>query len=123
MKDVIDVMELQREKIRRVQPLDYRQLDFADGFTPARFIFECGIKLHAQPLTVATAAVLMHRFFKEVDQSNYDCYVSTLTYNMFCYSLYTNFSLRAMFSNSFCIYTYLLFNCNRWVQLQLSQMD
>lgn len=76
MKDVIDVMELQREKSRRVQPLDYRQLDFAGGFTPARFIFECGIKLHAQPLTIATATILMHRFFKEVDQSNYDCFVS-----------------------------------------------
>jgi len=75
MKDVIDVMELQREKSRRVQPLDYRQLDFAGGFTPARFIFECGIKLHAQPLTIATASILMHRFFKEVDQTNYDCFL------------------------------------------------
>lgn len=74
MKDVIDVMELQREK-RRSTPIDYRQLDFQEGFTPARFIFECGMKLKGQPLTLATAAVLMHRFFKEVDASNYDCYV------------------------------------------------
>lgn len=77
MKDVIDVMELQREKHRsRLQPMDYRKLEFAGGFTPARFIFECGIKLRGQPLTVATAAILMHRFFREVDPNNYDCYVS-----------------------------------------------
>ncbi|XP_018327167.1 cyclin-Q [Agrilus planipennis] len=75
MKDVIDVMELQREKNRKIQPLDYRQMDFASGFTPARFIFECGMKLQAQPLTIATAAILMHRFFKEVDSSNYDHYL------------------------------------------------
>lgn len=81
MKDVIDVMELQREKQRRAAPpLDYRQLDFNGGFTPARFVFECGIKLNAQPLTLATAAVLMHRFFKEVDQNNYDCFVSSFCF-------------------------------------------
>lgn len=78
MKDVIDVLELQREKTKRIAPLDYRQLDFNGGFTPARFIFECGMKLNAQPLTLATATVLMHRFFKEVDQANYDCFVSLL---------------------------------------------
>lgn len=75
MKDVIDVMELQREKGQRVPSIDYRQLEFADGFTAARFTFECGIKLGAQPLTIATAAVLLHRFFKEVDSSNYDCFL------------------------------------------------
>lgn len=77
MKDVIDVMELQREK-RKGPPLDYRMLDFAAGYSPARFIFECGVKVNAQPLTLATAAVLMHRFFKEVDPANYDCYVSII---------------------------------------------
>lgn len=76
MKDVIDVMELQREKTKRIKSLDYRTLEFNGGFTPARFIFECGMKLNAQPLTLATAAVLMHRFFKEVDPANYDPYVS-----------------------------------------------
>lgn len=75
MKDVIDVMELQREKTRRINPIDYRQLDFNGGFTPARFIFECGIKLNAQPLTLATATTLMHRFFKEVDHNQYDCFL------------------------------------------------
>lgn len=76
MKDVIDVMELQREKSRRTATVDYSQLDFMGGFTPALFIFECGKKLNAQPLTLATAAVVMHRFFKEVDHSGYDCFVS-----------------------------------------------
>lgn len=76
MKDVIDVMELQRERGQRIPQIDYRQLEFADGYTAARFTFECGMKLQAQPLTIATAAVLLHRFFKEVDSSNYDCFVS-----------------------------------------------
>lgn len=80
MKDVIDVMELQREKTKRNAAVDYKQLEFNEGFTPARFIFECGMKLNAQPLTLATAAVLMHRFFKEVDPNNYDCFVSHLFY-------------------------------------------
>lgn len=76
MKEVIDVMELQREKSRKIA-VDYKQLEFNNGFTPARFIFECGVKLNGQPLTLATAAVIMHRFFREVDPSNYDCFVST----------------------------------------------
>lgn len=76
MKDVIDVMELQREKGQRVPSIDYRQLEFNDGFTAARFTFECGMKLQAQPLTIATACVLLHRFFKEeIDSSNYDCFL------------------------------------------------
>ncbi|CAG9859755.1 unnamed protein product [Phyllotreta striolata] len=75
MKDVIDVMELQREKTRKNVPIDYKSLDFNNGFTPARFIFECGIKLNGQPLTLATAAVIMHRFFREVDHTNYDCFL------------------------------------------------
>ncbi|XP_060536020.1 cyclin-Q [Cylas formicarius] len=75
MKDVIDVMELQREKSRRVVPLDYKQLDFNNGFTAARFIFECGIKLNGQPLTLATACMIMHRFFKELDHSCYDTFL------------------------------------------------
>ncbi|KAK9892211.1 hypothetical protein WA026_019015 [Henosepilachna vigintioctopunctata] len=76
MKDVIDVMELQRVKERKAPIIDYRQREFEKGFTPSRFIFECGIKLNAQPLTLATASVLMHRFFKEVvDHSNYDYFL------------------------------------------------
>lgn len=75
MKEVIDVMELQREKSRKIT-IDYKQLEFNNGFTPARFIFECGMKLNGQPLTLATAAVIMHRFFREVEPTNYDCFVS-----------------------------------------------
>lgn len=81
MKDVIDVMELQREKTQRLPQIDYSRQELADGFTAARFTFECGMKLHAQPLTIATAAVLLHRFFKEVDSSNYDCFVSFIAIN------------------------------------------
>lgn len=75
MKDVIDVMALQRDKSRN------RQLDYiaAPGNSMAtHYIFECGIKLNAQPSTIATATVLFHKFYKEVDKSNYDCYVSKL---------------------------------------------
>lgn len=74
MKDVIDVMALQRDKAR-VTPVDYI---LAPSHSQAvHFIFECGIKLNAQPATVATAAALFHKFFKEVDKNSYDCYVST----------------------------------------------
>lgn len=73
-------MEFQREKTRKVTPTDYKQLDFNNGFTPARFIFECGIKLNAQPLTLATATVIMHRFFREVDPTNYDSFVSVFSF-------------------------------------------
>lgn len=76
MKDVIDVMALQRDKPRSRQP-DYIS---APGNTLAiHYIFECGVKLNAQPATIATAAVLFHKFFKEVDKSNYDCYVNTIS--------------------------------------------
>lgn len=37
-----------------------------------------GFKLDAHPLTIATAATLYHRFFKEADQEGYDCYVSQI---------------------------------------------
>lgn len=40
-----------------------------------RFIFECAIKLNLKPLTSATAAIIFHRFFREVDTADYDEYV------------------------------------------------
>ena len=40
MKDVIDVLQLQREKARRVPPLNYSEK--SDSYMGARFIFECG---------------------------------------------------------------------------------
>lgn len=73
MKDVIDVMELQREKTRLIQPYDYQQSETT--YSALHFIFECGVKLQAQPLTIATAAILFHRFFKEVDSASYDNYL------------------------------------------------
>lgn len=36
-----------------------------------------GIKLSAGPLTLASAAILYHKFFKEADASDYDRFVST----------------------------------------------
>nr|CAD7455854.1 unnamed protein product [Timema tahoe] len=38
-----------------------------------------GIKLDAQPLTIATAAILFHRFFKEADVGGYDVYLIAST--------------------------------------------
>ncbi|KAK6617208.1 hypothetical protein RUM43_005188 [Polyplax serrata] len=73
MKDVIDVLQLQREKARRVPPINYQEK--SDNYIGARFIFECGIKLEAQPLTIATALTLYHKFFKEADSTGYDRYL------------------------------------------------
>lgn len=42
----------------------------------ARFLFECAIKLRIKPLTSASAAIIYHRFFREVDTTDYDEYVS-----------------------------------------------
>lgn len=80
MKDVIDVLQLQvqREKNRaRHPPVDYKGQD--NSFYGARFIFECGAKLNAHPLTTATAAVLYHKFFKETDSSGYDRFLIAST--------------------------------------------
>ncbi|XP_067004400.1 cyclin-Q isoform X2 [Anabrus simplex] len=77
MKDVIDVMQLQREKSKQIPTIDYREVE--NNFIAVRFIFECGMKLDAQPLTIATAAILYHRFFKEADNSGYDSYLIAST--------------------------------------------
>nr|CAD7589659.1 unnamed protein product [Timema genevievae] len=68
---------LQREKSRQIPAFDYTQKE--NNFIAARFIFECGIKLDAQPLTIATAAILFHRFFKEADVGGYDVYLIAST--------------------------------------------
>lgn len=44
-----------------------------------RFIFECAIKLNMKPLTSATAAIIFHRFFREVENETYDEYVKHFT--------------------------------------------
>ncbi|XP_063242253.1 cyclin-Q isoform X2 [Bacillus rossius redtenbacheri] len=77
MKDVIDVMQLQREKSKHIPAFDYTQKE--NNFIAVRFIFECGVKLDAQPLTIATAAVLYHRFFKEAESTGYDIYLIAST--------------------------------------------
>jgi hypothetical protein len=40
MKDVIDVMQLQREKSRQVPAIDYTETE--NSFIAVRYIFECG---------------------------------------------------------------------------------
>lgn len=40
MKDVIDVMQMQREKSLQVPAIDYRQSE--SNFIAVRFVFECG---------------------------------------------------------------------------------
>lgn len=56
--------------------IDYKRKNSA-GLAP-RFIFECAIKLSMKPLTSATAAIIFHRFFREVENESYDEYVSAL---------------------------------------------
>lgn len=53
--------------------LDYKGRN--GGSLAAHFIFECAIKLNMKPLTSATAAVIYHRFFREVDSEAYDEFV------------------------------------------------
>lgn len=56
------------------QPVDYKRK--AHMNLAPRFIFECAIKLNMKPLTSATAAIVFHRFFREVESDAYDEYVS-----------------------------------------------
>lgn len=52
--------------------IDYKR---KNGLAP-RFIFECAIKMNLKPLTSATAAIIFHRFYREVDSTDaYDEYV------------------------------------------------
>lgn len=59
------------------KPIDYRG-KFHRDLAP-HFVFECAIKLNMKPLTSATAAIILHRFFREVESENYDEYVSWLS--------------------------------------------
>lgn len=56
--------------------IDYKRKSSA-GLAP-RFIFECAVKLNMKPLTSATAAIIFHRFFREVETDTYDEYVSRI---------------------------------------------
>lgn len=42
-----------------------------------KFFSIVGLKLDAHPLTIATAAILYHRFMKEATPQGYDNYVRT----------------------------------------------
>ncbi|XP_017839009.1 cyclin-Q isoform X2 [Drosophila busckii] len=74
MKNVLDVMSLQQHvethKAQTMKPIDYRKSNKL-GLVPL-FIFECAAKLKMKPLTAACAAIIYHRFFKEVKASDYD---------------------------------------------------
>ncbi|XP_037089847.1 cyclin-Q-like isoform X2 [Pollicipes pollicipes] len=41
----------------------------------ARFLHECALKLDAKVTVVATASVVYHRFFREVNEADYDIYL------------------------------------------------
>ncbi|XP_017113593.1 cyclin-Q [Drosophila elegans] len=74
MKNVLDVMSLQQHvesnKAQTMKPIDYRKLN-KPGVVPM-YIFECAAKLKMKPLTAACAAIVYHRFFREVKASDYD---------------------------------------------------
>ncbi|XP_063699710.1 cyclin-Q [Culicoides brevitarsis] len=72
----MDIMQSQMmpEKIPVITYVtDYKKSN-GKGFA-ARFLFECAMKLEMKPLTSATAAILFHRFFSEVDPADYDEYM------------------------------------------------
>ncbi|XP_058798511.1 cyclin-Q isoform X2 [Phymastichus coffea] len=81
MKGVIDVLAMQREKRltlqKNIKVIDYSKA--TDSFTVARFIFECGLKLEANVLTISTAASLFHRFMREATPQGYDPYLIAAT--------------------------------------------
>lgn len=54
-------------------PVDYTKN--CSGFSGARFIIECGIKLKASVLTVATAATYYHKFYEDASLDEYDPYL------------------------------------------------
>lgn len=78
MKNIVDVMAIQQRTDNvsnspKAIQTDYRKKEGA-GVVP-RFLFECSIKLSMKPLTSATAAIIFHRFFNEVQRSDYDQYL------------------------------------------------
>ncbi|KAL5285208.1 FAM58A family protein [Megaselia abdita] len=70
LKNVVDCQNMPSTSRLRT---NYRKQS-GDGIC-ARYLFECSIKLSMKPLTSATAAILFHRFFKEVKASDYDEYL------------------------------------------------
>lgn len=75
MKNIVDVMSLQnRTGADKASVVDYRAAHAkgATGGLAARFLVECSVKLAMKPLTAATAAILFHRFFRQVAAGEYD---------------------------------------------------
>ncbi|KAK3885304.1 hypothetical protein Pcinc_010469 [Petrolisthes cinctipes] len=54
-------------------PVDYTKN--YNHFSGARYVIECGIKLKASVLTIATAATYYHKFFKVATLEDYDPYL------------------------------------------------
>lgn len=79
MKDFIDVLALQQQTQRdslksiKTMQIDYKQK--SGKMVSSRFLFECAIKLNMKPLTSAMAAVIFHKFFKEVNSEEYDSFL------------------------------------------------
>ncbi|KAJ6636730.1 Cyclin-Q, partial [Pseudolycoriella hygida] len=59
------------KKPQNISKIDYKSIENKVAIAP-RFIFECAIKLNMKPLTCAAAAVIFHRFYREVGQAEYD---------------------------------------------------
>ncbi|KAI5692767.1 hypothetical protein M8J75_000717 [Diaphorina citri] len=59
--------------VKYIDKIDY--VNNISVFNAVRFIFEIGLKLKVKPLTISTAAITFHRFFKGENQRNhYDFY-------------------------------------------------
>lgn len=74
MKNIVDVMSLQNRTTEKAVSIDYRKKELKKSLAP-RFLLECAIKLNVKPLTSATAAVILHRFYREVDSADYDIFL------------------------------------------------
>lgn len=59
----------------RAISIDYRSKKELSKSLAPRFLLECAIKLNLKPLTSATGAVLLHRFYREVNTADYDIFL------------------------------------------------
>ncbi|XP_068620022.1 cyclin-Q-like [Battus philenor] len=75
MKDVVDLKAIHNKRCEESLP-EYQSAMIHNMAT--NFIFECGIRLHLLPDTIATAAMFYHNFFKKAKEDDYDCHVISL---------------------------------------------
>lgn len=71
--------------------LDYKSKN--GNSLAAHFIFECAIKLNMKPLTSATASIIYHRFFREVENDAYDEFVRSnriILYSSYSITIFYN---------------------------------